>query len=212
MPSTYLLEIKGSTKCHTIKYRNRMGSIISSCERSDVCISTTFKHEDWHTIPYHGTCGQCWSNIYGSKCQYYSPTKHVDIRYKFVNEHVEDGIVKIILLNPRRMMQTYSPRIWVESSMLHILLKRNDKDLLGQWLYLHLGENPTYQMKEHWDAIQNHMRKIGRVLESGTEEVFFYIVLWCSVWLKGAWLKLCMTEIVHDWNQFAWHTGETEGI
>ena len=27
-----------------------------------------------------------------------SHTKHVDIRYKYVNEHVEDGIVKLIFV------------------------------------------------------------------------------------------------------------------
>lgn len=43
-----------------------------------------------------------------------------------------------------------------------------------------LGEIPTYQAKEHNDAIQNDVRKIGKVLENKTVEVFFYIILSCS--------------------------------
>ena len=33
---------------------------------------------------------------------------HVDIRYRFVNEFVEDGFIEIILWGPKTMCQTYS--------------------------------------------------------------------------------------------------------
>ena len=38
-----------------------------------------------------------------------SHTKQVDIRYKYVNEHVEDGIVKIIFV--KSTGNTFSPKI-----------------------------------------------------------------------------------------------------
>ena len=40
-----------------------------------------------------------------------SHTKHVDIWYKNVNEFVEDGIVKIILVKSADNDSTYSPKI-----------------------------------------------------------------------------------------------------
>ncbi len=49
-----------------------------------------------------------------------------------------------------------------------------DRVVIGN---LHLGETPTYQMKEYCDANQNDIINIGRVLESGTEEGFSYIIL-----------------------------------
>ncbi len=64
--------------------------------------------------------------------------------------------------------------------------------------YLQLVETPTYQMKEHCDTNHNDMRKIGRVLESGTEEVFFYIILLIFFMTEWCMTELCMTEIVHD--------------
>lgn len=39
----------------------------------------------------------------------------------------------------------------------------------------HLGETPTYQMKEDSGVIQNDMRKIGMVLISVTEEMYSII-------------------------------------
>ncbi len=36
------------------------------------------------------------------------------------------------------------------------------------------------------------------------------VFLYCSlIFCMSEW---CMIEIVHDWNHYAWHTGETEGI
>ena len=38
-------------------------------------------------------------------------TKHVGIQYKYVNEYVEDGIVKIVFLSLLKMTATFSPKI-----------------------------------------------------------------------------------------------------
>ena len=38
-------------------------------------------------------------------------TKHMDIRYKYVNEYVEDGVVKIFLLSLLIMTVTFSQKL-----------------------------------------------------------------------------------------------------
>ncbi len=56
------------------------------------------------------------------------------------------------------------------------------------------------------------MCTLQQMLESETEEEFF---VYCSLMLcmtEKSVTERCMTEIVHDWNQFAWHSKETEGI
>ena len=39
-----------------------------------------------------------------------SCTKHVDIKYKYVNKYIQDGVVKMFLLSLLIMTATFSPR------------------------------------------------------------------------------------------------------
>ncbi|KAL7471884.1 hypothetical protein ACHAXS_012191 [Conticribra weissflogii] len=90
--------------CQTLKARHcicsrqvyiiRVFSPLKSNEGSDSCVA--YKYNDSCAIPYHSTYRQHGNNIYGSKHHYNNITKHVDLRYKFVNEYVGDGTVKII--------------------------------------------------------------------------------------------------------------------
>ncbi len=121
---------------------------------------------------------------------------------------------------------------WRTSSMTYCTMSKVRLRPMGSHLYL-IWKRSSQQSKGlvflHWDQGCNcmeikmsnlvnnlypetHLRLIiiDCVLESGTEEVFFYIVLWFSAllngawlngawlngaWLNGAWLKsLCMTH------------------
>ena len=48
-----------------------------------------------------------------------SCTKHVDVRYKYLNEYVEDGIVKIVFLRLLTMIVTFSKDLNAELHEKH---------------------------------------------------------------------------------------------
>ncbi len=126
----------------------------------------------------------------------------IDIRYKFINEYVEDRTVTLFLWSPKKMMQTYSPRKL--NGELH-----EKNYLCSSRRNVYLGEIPTYQVNEHCGAIQNQLRKIGRVsecIERQKQRKYFSIRVCMSemmhihvrndAWLKLYWTEWCITKVV----------------
>lgn len=100
-----------------------------------------------------------------------SHTKNVDIRYKFETKYVEDGTVKIIFVTSTEnntdiftktlnweLHETYSSKI---------VKRKYPEGVMMMITKFTFGKILNHQVKEHCDAIRNHMQKLGMVLESG---------------------------------------------
>ena len=94
-----------------------MGDTHRGCELSHVHSQVTAKHENISQAYSHGRVdiiGNIFiaDNIIATIC-----IKHVDIRYKYVNEYVEDDIIKIVILKSGKNGSNISPKIKVEICM-----------------------------------------------------------------------------------------------
>ncbi len=98
-------------------------------------------------------------------------TKHVDIRYKFVNKYVEDEIVKIIFVKSKENdTDIFTKNLNGDLHAAHSskFIKKKQRKWIRTMTRFAFGEIPTYQMKNHCDAIQNQMRK-----KEGCQKVSF---------------------------------------
>ncbi len=93
------MEVQGLAQCRIVKSWGWVGCCIRSSEGGYVWTSTVTKHEDQYQASSYCLCWQCRSYLHEKKnITTTGHSKPVDIHYKFVTEHIEDGIIKVIFV------------------------------------------------------------------------------------------------------------------